>query len=265
MDTVIGNNNQIRQLFGRIAHLSYQVEHFYPLAPLKGKFVPDGEMLACDPQNAAPMGYLFEDAKQFGQSVKADLIALKRAIENHLTSGQSRSINLSAATFSTPELALKLDHLKDENPQLDPSKLWLEITEQDGVPENLNVDALKALKDRGYRLALDDYDINNPKEYARLEAFGPHVEAVKLDHKYAEIFRSGSEEQKAHLGFNIHAMTNIFPEIITVLEGVKGSDAHLFEEMLKAGIKVVQQSGYRADGPVKEIDPKDIELLALHP
>ena len=263
MNAVIGTN-KVGTLFNEIAHLSYIVEEFHPLEADLGTVIVHGEMLARDPDNAAPKGYLFDQARECGQIIPADLLALGVAIKQHLALAKSNSINLNAETFFSPELIVKLDQLKTKNLQLDPTRIWLEITEQGGVPSNANTAALKSLTDRGYRLALDDFDIDNPKEHARIEAFGDHLSVVKLDHTYAEKFRFGAESKRDDLGKKIHAITDRFPNIITVLEGVTGSDKDLFPAFHKAGVKVVQQSGYCGNGPVKAISSQEIMELALH-
>lgn len=261
MDSMAETKN--RALFNEIAHVRYIFEEFHPLSASLNGLIPYGEMLARDPLDASPKGYLFDIARQFDKIVPADLLALGIAIKQHLAVGKSSSINLNAETFFSPGLISKLDHLKSRNATLDPKRVWLEITEQGGVPENANAEALRSLKARGYRLALDDFDIDNAAEQSRLDAYGDHVSLIKLDHTYAEKFRHGGHAKRDDLGQKIHALKDRFPGAITILEGVTGSDTNLFPILEGAGIKVVQQSGFCGNGPVKAINPQEIEL-ALH-
>lgn len=260
MDAVIGNSDIIGNLFNRISRIKFTVEEFFAFDPRLAHSIPFGEMLARNPDNLTSEGPLFDTARECGQTVRADLIALDRAVKQHLSDGRSNSVNLNASTFFSPELPRKLDKLTNKHPKLVPQNLWLEMTEQEGIPLNYNDASLEEIGRMGYRLLIDDFDPFKAVERQRLSTFGPRMAGVKFDHTYAEIFRSGAQKKQVALGEEIHAIKDQFPNMIIIFEGIRGSDASLYPKLQEAGVQVVQQSGYRDDGPVKPINRREIEL-----
>lgn len=264
MDSLIDDNDIVNDPLKMVMSLAYVRESFFPLTALPNMLddeFPTAEMLARD-QNGMPAGNVFDKARECKQEVAVDLLALSIGVEHHLKWGQpTSSFNLAAETFFNEALIPKLTQLQLKNPRLDPRKIWLEITEQGGVPSNSDPKFLEGINDLGYRLALDDYNPNNPAERARLEIFGPFVKAVKLDYTHANTFRCGTDAEIELLSNQIRSIKNEFPQMIIVLEGVRGSDIDMIPKLLESGVQVVQESGYRGDGPVRPLDMEEIGLV----
>lgn len=88
------------------------------------------------------------------------------------------SVNLSAGNIKKPNL---LDNIKQvlQETTLDPSKLWLEITEKVSAPnDKIAIDVLKKIRSTGVRISLDDFGSG----YSALNYLARFpVDALKID------------------------------------------------------------------------------------
>jgi diguanylate cyclase (GGDEF)-like protein len=88
------------------------------------------------------------------------------------------SLNVSARQLRTPDLARVLDGALAEG--LQAGGMWLEITESVAV-DDLAVQALRRLRDKGFRIALDDFGTG----YSSLHALGRlPIDIVKIDRSF---------------------------------------------------------------------------------
>lgn len=151
------------------------------------------------------------------------------------------SINLNPATFFRFEL---LDFLR-KAPKHSPNNFCIEITEQGWLEVKHNPQLLKNLSDAGYTLALDDFHPDYPMDWERLQAVADFISIVKFPYQVAEILREGPSAKKENMISLIKTAREFYPEIITVMEGVRRTGDHTLIGLLKdIGIDVVQISSY---------------------
>lgn len=207
--------------------------------------LPEVEMLA------RPMGitasYFFDEARKYTRVTETDLMTFERAVAAHLHSGKRVSINLNAETFFSDSLWAKLDEIGLKYPAFNPKNICLEITEQGGIPENFDPQALLALKARGFSLALDDFDHRDPKEWDRLALFAPHVDIVKFPYQVMETVREGSLTDSVTFAEDVKRIKIIHPHLKLVMEGVRSSDNNLYTTLEKIGFHIVQPTSYVTD------------------
>ena len=88
------------------------------------------------------------------------------------------SLNVSARQLRTPDLSRALDEALVDG--LDPQQLWLEVTESIAVDDDA-LNALKTLRDKGFRIVLDDFGTG----YSSLHALGRlPIDIVKIDRSF---------------------------------------------------------------------------------
>ncbi len=112
-------------------------------------------------------------AEESGLIGELDLAVLKQAVQDQRHLGGELSINFSAVTLAHPNWVREVVRsLVDET--LQPSMLWLEITESALLPERQKwLGGLVALRGLGVRVALDDFGIG----YSSLA----HLKQVPID------------------------------------------------------------------------------------
>ncbi len=233
------------------SEISFTVEEFHSFEG--DSRVPHGEMLF--KHKTSTEDFFAAVRKNPEDIIPTDLKIFEKAIAEHLRLGHSVSINLNAETFSDDRLLSTLEKLMNEHPKLDPNKIWLEITEQGGIPENFDGTRLALLKGLGFTLALDDFDPTQEIEWARLDIFSPYLSAIKLPFKIMDEIRSNDILTAERLIQKIQAA---HPEKILVIEGHKGKDSEFNDFLKKAGVDVIQKSSY--------VDPKiPLETKPLAP
>jgi EAL domain-containing protein (putative c-di-GMP-specific phosphodiesterase class I) len=94
------------------------------------------------------------------------------------------SLNVSARQLHTPDLVRVLDAGLADG--LDAQRMWLEITESVAV-DDVAVQALKDLRDKGFRIALDDFGTG----YSSLHAIARlPIDIVKIDRSFVSGIRA---------------------------------------------------------------------------
>lgn len=241
--------------------LRFAFEAFVPLG--KFKPFPYAEMLARHPDGRSA-GHIFDQARQEGCVVETDLAAFQKAIGEHLRTGIPASMNLNAETFFTKEFSCKLRKIITRFPGFSPRDICLEITEQGGIPENFNPETLIALKDMGFRLALDDFDPHHQFELDRLTVFAPYVDIIKFPYQVMELVRDGNQQESLNLADTVRLIKDKYPDILFVMEGVRETDHDLLPTLKQIGIDMIQPSSYVAPPPSVPVDCPEMRMaLAL--
>lgn len=226
--------------------MRFDEEAFVHLLPLDDHHkLPELEMLA-RPLGIAT-GHFFDEARKYNRVIEIDLMTFERAVAANLHSAKRASINLNAETFFSDRLWAKLDEISLKYPAFNPKNICLEITEQGGIPENFDPQALLALKARGFSLALDDFDHRDPKEWQRLALFAPHVDIVKFPYQVMETVREGSLTDSVTFAEDVKRIKIIHPHLKLVMEGVRSSDSDLYTTLEKIGFHIVQPTSYVTD------------------
>lgn len=240
------------KLMKQVLSIVFDQEAFVPLVnkstthKTHNQKLPFVELLARH-ENGQSAGHLFDEARKYDCVVEADLIAIEKAIQKQMALGCPVSLNLNVETFSSKALISKLDEMAEKYPTFDPRDICLEITEQGGVPENFDLGVLSALKNRGYALALDDFDPRQEKEQLRLEKFAAYVDIVKFPYEVLQIVRSGSLKDVETLGETIKNIKDDHPHITFVMEGVRSSDDDLLPILKELGVDLFQATKYKSD------------------
>lgn len=149
---------------------------YQPILNLQNRFVSKWEALVrwehptrglLRPSEFVPLA---EDAGLIGE---LDLTVLKQAVQDQKRLGGELAINFSAVTLAHPNWVREVVRsLVDET--LQPSLLWLEITESALLPERQKwLGGLVALRGLGVRVALDDFGMG----YSSLA----HLKQVPID------------------------------------------------------------------------------------
>ncbi|WP_337867340.1 EAL domain-containing protein [Meiothermus sp.] len=131
-------------------------------------------------------------AEESGLIGELDLAVLKQAVQDQKRLGGELTINFSAVTLAHPNWVREVVRsLVDET--LQPSMLWLEITESALLPERQKwLGGLVALRGLGVRVALDDFGMGY-SSLAHLKQVP--VDLIKIDKSFvAEIGQSQASE-----------------------------------------------------------------------
>ncbi|AWR86073.1 putative bifunctional diguanylate cyclase/phosphodiesterase [Meiothermus taiwanensis] len=131
-------------------------------------------------------------AEESGLIGELDLAVLKQAVQDQKRLGGELAINFSAVTLAHPNWVREVVRsLVDE--ALQPSMLWLEITESALLPERQKwLGGLVALRGLGVRVALDDFGMGY-SSLAHLKQVP--VDLIKIDKSFvAEIGKSQTSE-----------------------------------------------------------------------
>lgn len=131
-------------------------------------------------------------AEESGLIGELDLAVLKQAVQNQKRLGGELAINFSAVTLAHPNWVREVVRsLVDE--ALQPSMLWLEITESALLPERQKwLGGLVALRGLGVRVALDDFGMGY-SSLAHLKQVP--VDLIKIDKSFvAEIGQNQTSE-----------------------------------------------------------------------
>ena len=112
-------------------------------------------------------------AEESGLIGELDLAVLRQAVQDQRRLGGELAINFSAVTLAHPNWVCEVVHSLVEE-TLQPSMLWLEITESALLPERQKwLGGLVALRGLGVRVALDDFGMG----YSSLA----HLKQVPID------------------------------------------------------------------------------------
>ncbi|GIW23803.1 bifunctional diguanylate cyclase/phosphodiesterase [Meiothermus sp.] len=131
-------------------------------------------------------------AEEAGLIGELDLAVLKQAVQDQRRLGGELAINFSAVTLAHPNWVREVVRsLVDET--LQPSMLWLEITESALLPERQKwLGGLVALRGLGVRVALDDFGMGY-SSLAHLKQVP--IDLIKIDKSFvAEIGQSQTSE-----------------------------------------------------------------------
>lgn len=222
---------------------TFELEYFdafSPRAHFKSNF-PVAEMLF-RPQNGQNPEEFFQSARANGKVVEADLAVFELAIQEHMRLGHSVSINLNAETFFDDRLLNSLTNIKRQHPALDPQNIWLEITEQGGIPKSFNPQSLTRLNKLGFNLALDDFNPHDPQEHFRLWRFAPYVQAVKMPFQVIEELKLSVQLETLR---DIRNARQGNQDVMLVMEGYREEEhKEMSGIFMAASIDIVQHSSY---------------------
>ncbi|WP_438865480.1 EAL and HDOD domain-containing protein [Neptunicella sp.] len=123
-------------------------------------------------QNVCAYELLFRDGKEnCFPNIQPDEATSRILANNHLTLGLE-----DIACHKTSFINFHRDSLLNDFPSmLDPEHVVVEIVETIPTTEEM-VNACKKIKDKGYKLALDDYTFD-----ARWDIFMPYIDIIKVD------------------------------------------------------------------------------------
>jgi diguanylate cyclase (GGDEF)-like protein len=132
------------------------------------------------------------------------------------------SVNLSAKNIKHPNLVDNIRQLLQET-KLDPSRLWLEITEKVSTPEDESaIEVLRRLRSTGIRISLDDFGTG----YSALNYLARFpIDVLKIDRSFINFIETDVSSQKiiemiitlaSHLG------------LILIAEGVENAEQAAF-------------------------------------
>ncbi|RIH78756.1 putative bifunctional diguanylate cyclase/phosphodiesterase [Meiothermus hypogaeus] len=132
-------------------------------------------------------------AEEAGLIGELDLAVLKQAVQNQKQLGAELAINFSAVTLAHPNWVREVVRSLVEE-ALQPSMLWIEITESALLPERQKwLGGLVALRGLGVRVSLDDFGMGY-SSLAHLKQVP--IDLVKIDKSFvAEIGQSHTSEE----------------------------------------------------------------------
>lgn len=251
-----------------IVHSSlHQLEAFVYISPRARSFptLPQREFLLRLPRGMSAEVFFSQLASFPDLIVPMDHAIISKVFDTFGRGGDRLSINLNPATCFNFEL---LDFLRTA-PEHDPRNFCIEITEQGWLEVEHNPQLLKNLSNAGYMLALDDFHPDYPMDWERLYAVANFISIVKFPYQVAEILREGPSAKKENMISLIKTAREFYPEIITVMEGVRRTGDHTLIGLLKdIGIDVVQISSYSPalNGSSPHAQPivrdkRDLELI----
>lgn len=251
-----------------IVHSSlHQLEAFVYISPRARSFptLPQREFLLRLPRGMSAEVFFSQLASFPDLIVPMDHAIISKVFDTFGRGGDRLSINLNPATCFNFEL---LDFLR-RAPRHNPGNFCIEITEQGWLEVEHNPQLLKNLSNAGYMLALDDFHPNYPMDWERLYAVANSISIVKFPYQVAEILRNGPLLEKENMISLIKTAREFYPDIITVMEGVKRTGDHTLIGLLKdIGIDVVQISSYNPalNGSSPHAQPivqdkRDLELI----
>jgi len=127
------------------------------------------------------------------------------------------SVNLSAGNIKNPNLVDNIDKVLQET-NLDPNRLWLEITEKASAPDDENaIEMLTKLRSLGVRIGLDDFGTG----YSALNYLARFpVDALKIDGSFVQ--RIGVDESQKIIEL-INAMASHLG-LAVIAEGVETAE-----------------------------------------
>ncbi|GIW34799.1 bifunctional diguanylate cyclase/phosphodiesterase [Meiothermus sp.] len=132
-------------------------------------------------------------AEEAGLIGELDLAVLKQAVQNQKQLGAELAINFSAVTLAHPNWVREVVRSLVEE-ALQPSMLWIEITESALLPERQKwLGGLVALRGLGVRVSLDDFGMGY-SSLAHLKQVP--IDLIKIDKSFvAEIGQSHTSEE----------------------------------------------------------------------
>ncbi len=128
------------------------------------------------------------------------------------------AVNLSAKNIKHPNLVSNIEELLQET-KLEPSRLWLEITEQvSATNDELVVTVLKNLHSLGIQISLDDFGTG----YSALNYLARFpIDALKIDRSFIKMI--GVNEENLRIIEILKALANQLG-LILIAEGVEKAD-----------------------------------------
>jgi len=133
-----------------------------------------------------------------------------------------------------------------EKAKISKDKLWIELTEQDAVTLDLRtIDRLKKLRERGHKLAIDDFGMGHTSiKYLQVGIF----DVVKLDGSITkQVLKNGSSNQivssLADLSHKMHMTT-----VAEYVDNIPQRD-----ELEKLGCEIFQGYLYSKPVPLNEL------------
>lgn len=141
------------------------------------------------------------------------------------------SVNVAAQELTDDELVSTLRDILDETGIL-PSQLVLEVTERDAVESSEAMDGIRAIKDLGVALALDDFGIGH-SSLERLSSLP--FEVLKIDRTF--VAKSTEDDRNARLLFGIASMGASLGHLV-LGEGVE--TAEQYAVLAAAGVNFAQ-------------------------
>ena len=125
------------------------------------------------------------------------------------------SVNLSANNLKNPNLAKNIKEIVNQT-ELEPGRLWLEITEQASAPDDVNViEVLKELRSFGINIYLDDFGTG----YSALNYLARFpVDGLKIDRSFVNTI--GVDENGQKIIEMIIALAKHL-DLVVVAEGVE--------------------------------------------
>lgn len=125
------------------------------------------------------------------------------------------SVNLSANNIKHPNLVDNIEHVLKET-GLNPSRLWLEITEKVSTPnDEQTIEVLKNLRALGVRISLDDFGTG----YSALNYLAKFpVDVIKIDRSFIEMI--GTNDDSLRIIEMIIALANHL-KLTVIAEGIE--------------------------------------------
>lgn len=196
---------------------------------------------------------------RLGLDEDVDKVILGKLLPEAMKYEEGVSINLCSRTAYSKNLPTILESINH-----DPYRVMFEISESkkpggSRIPAEYNPKAIDALKNKGYRFAMDDLDPLLPDEWHNLGIFEA-INAVKFPHEIAAMMRKGNDQTVDKITHHIWAISRLCPDAILIMEGVRQTDQHLIKMLEAAGVHAYQQSRYIDDVNVQP-HPVGLELI----
>lgn len=187
-----------------------------------------------------------------------------------LTCSNALEVSQELSVVKPITLNLSVDSVLSENfwtfmaPKLEPFKpknMIFEILEHN-VDRTADITHLEAMKDQGYRFALDDYSIGQDHEN-RLHVFGDLVDFIKID---GPLVRAGlgddnTEFMQEQFNEAVQRLKNDYPHCALVAERVYNrEEAHYLFDM---GLTGVQGWGLKPEDFTVEVEAHPDETLTI--
>ncbi|MCK5384465.1 MAG: EAL domain-containing protein [Alphaproteobacteria bacterium] len=120
------------------------------------------------------------------------------------------SLNISVVSALNPDFFDTMEsHIESHN--LKPEDVVFEILEH-GVNPKADINHLRALKDKGYRFALDDFGVGQDHKN-RLHAFGDIIDYIKIDGPY---IRDYLEQEACGIAYPNTDKNQLFDILVTI-------------------------------------------------
>ena len=152
--------------------------------------------------------------------------ACRQAVEwgKHFETGKPVfiSINLSAKNIKHPNLIKNIERVLQKT-KLDPSRLWLEVTEKVSTPDDESaINVLGKLRSLGVRISLDDFGTG----YSALNYLAKFpVDVLKVDQSFVNMIGRNDSSQK-------------------IIEMIKTLTEHLGLTLVAEGVETAEQASF---------------------